>query len=233
MFPENHSVLVIGAPSARLFEFCCYLAATYLKADEKVVFLESNTSPGMVRQQMEAFGVDPHAKEELGDLIIIDAYMQPPTATDPKAVQLPDLSALPDVFQTLTKAMERMGGPSVRVIFDSLTPLYIHHDSKAVAQFYKDISTIAKFNGAMTSIVHKGILDEDQIAGVSTLADAILEVMVDKSFRRFIRIKHLNGVLVTPKWVPFEFERNEDEGTFLSWNAGRTRDRSSDSDEDD
>lgn len=222
MFPENHSVLVIGAPNARLFEFCCYLGATYLKAGEKVVFLESNTSPNMVRQQMDEFGADSGTHEQSGDLLIIDAYMQPPSPADPKALPLPDLSALSDVFEALTQAIEKVGGSSVRVVFDSLTPLYIHHDSKSVARFYKDISTMAKFNGAMTSVVHKGILDEDQIAAISTLADGILEVMVDRNFRRFIRIKHLNGVLVTPKWVPFEFERNDESaGTFLAWNAGK------------
>ncbi len=222
MFPENHSVLVIGMPNARLFEFCCYLGATYLKAGENVVFLESNTSPSVVRQQMDEFGAGAGDHEKEGDLLIIDAYMQPPNAKDPRAVPLPDLSVLADVFETMTQAIEKVGGSSVRVIFDSLTPLYIHHDSKAVARFYKDISTMAKFNGAMTSVVHKGILDEDQIAAISTLADGILEVMVDRNFRRFIRIKHLNGVLVKPKWVPFEFERDqESEGTFLSWNAGK------------
>lgn len=222
MFPENHSVLVIGAPNARLFELCCYLGATYLKAGEKVVFLESNTSPSMVRQQMDEFGADAEVHEQAGDMLIIDAYMQPPNTVDPKAMPLPDLSVLPDIFETLTRAIEKVGGSSVRVIFDSLTPLYVHHDSKSVARFYKDISTMAKFNGAMTSVVHQGILDEDQIAALSTLADGILEVMVDKNYRRFIRIKHLNGVLVTPKWVPFEFERDEEsDGTVLAWNAGK------------
>lgn len=225
MFPENHSVLIIGAPNARLFELCCYLGASYLRAGDKVVFLESNTSPAMVRQQMNEFGARAEEREQEGELLIIDAYMQPPSKEDPNAMPLPDLSVLADVFEALTRAIEKVGGPSVKVIFDSLTPLYIHHDPDAVGKFYKDASTMAKFNGSMTSIVHQGILDEDQIAGVSNLADAILEVKVDAGYRRFVRIKHLNGVLVAPKWVPFDFELDDGEnGTFLSWNAGKSRD---------
>lgn len=74
MFPENYAVLVVGDPSAGLFEFCCYLGATYLKADERVVILEANTSPDRVRRQMLEFGVDAVQHELDKNLLIIDAY---------------------------------------------------------------------------------------------------------------------------------------------------------------
>jgi len=70
----------------------------------------------------------------------------------------------------------------------------------------------------MTSVVNKGILDEDQIAQVAGLADGILEMRMDSEYRRYVRIKHLKGTIVSPKWVPFEFEKDEeDEVAILGW----------------
>ena len=85
----------------------------------------------------------------------------------------------------------------------------------------RDLSTMARFSGTMTSLVHRGILDEDQIADLVSIADGLVEMKVDENFRRFVRINHLRGVLVTPRWVPFEFafeDKEEDESTVLGWN---------------
>ena len=219
MFPQNYAVLVVGDPSAGLFEFCCYLGATYLKAGQKVVILEANTSPDRVRRQMLEFGVDAVQHELDKSLLIIDAYTpRPDVGDDANALRVPDISSLGDIFEAVTKGIDKVGGQPVKVLFDSLTPLFMHHDSKAMGRFFKDLTTIARFSGTLTAVVHRNILDEDQIALLSSIADGLLEVKVDESFRRLIRINYLRGVLVTPRWVPFDFQREEEtDGTALIW----------------
>jgi KaiC/GvpD/RAD55 family RecA-like ATPase len=219
MFPENYSVLVVGDPSAGLFEFCCYLGATYLKAGEKVVILEANTSPDRVRRQMQEFGVDAIQHELDKNLLIVDAYTPQPAAdSDPNTIRVSDISSLGDIFESVTRGIDKVGGQPVKVLFDSLTPLFMHHDSKAMGRFFKDLTTIAKFNGTLTAVVHRNILDEDQIALLSSIADGLLEVKVDERFRRLVRINYLRGVLVTPRWVPFDFQKEEEaDGTSLIW----------------
>lgn len=219
MFPENYAVLVAGDPSAGMFEFCCYLGATYLKAGEKVVILEANTSPDRVRRQMQEFGVDAGRHELDKNLLIIDAYTpQRDVGDDPDSLRVEDISSLGDIFEAVTKGIEKVGGKPVKVLFDSLTPLFVHHDSNAVGRFFKDLTTIARFSGTLTAVVHRNILDEDQIALMSSIADGLLEVKVDENFRRQVRINYLRGVLVTPRWVPFDFEREEEaDGTALIW----------------
>jgi KaiC/GvpD/RAD55 family RecA-like ATPase len=220
MFPESYAVLVVGDPGAGMFEFCCYLGATYLKAGGKVVFLEANTSPHRVRKQMLEFGVDATEHEEDRSLMLIDARTLPSAQDrDPSALGVGDVSSLSEIFEVVTGGIEKVGGKPVSTIIDSLTPLYMHHDSSAMGQFFRDLTTMARYNGPMTAVVHKGILDEDQIALLASIADGLLEMVVDENFRRFVRIKHLKGTKVTPKWVPFEFERGETEreGTVLIW----------------
>jgi KaiC/GvpD/RAD55 family RecA-like ATPase len=220
MFPENYTVLVVGDPSAGMFEFCCYLGATYLKSGESLSFLEANTSPDMVRKQMMEFGVDVDHFLRDGRLTIIDAYTPPDmVSSDPGILRVDGLDDLSAIFEALTKSIENLGEPPVKVLVDSLTPFFMNHDANAVGKFYKDVCKMAKFSGTMTSVVHQGILDEDQIALLASISDSLLEMRVDDNFRRFVRIKHMRGVLVKPKWVPFDFEREaaEGDGASLVW----------------
>lgn len=218
MFPENHAVLVVGEASTGLFEFCCYLGSTYLRNGEKVVFVENNASLGQVRRQMGRFGVEASDHEADGTLVLVDAFTHESPTPDETAIVVENPSVLPYIFEAVTSGIERIGGKPVRVILDSLTPLYVNHDPADVWRFFKDLSSMCKFNGTMTSVVNKGILDEDQIAQVAGLADGILEMRMDSEYRRYVRIKHLKGTIVSPKWVPFEFEKDEeDEVAILGW----------------
>jgi KaiC/GvpD/RAD55 family RecA-like ATPase len=220
LFPENHAVLVIGEASTGLFEFCCYLGCTYLRNGKKVVFVENNNSPRQVRRQMGRFGIEASEHEEDGTLVLVDAFTRGPPPSDETAMHVEDPSMLPTIFEAVTSGIEKVGGKLVRVIFDSLTPLYISHDPADVWRFFKDLSSMCKCNGTLTSVVNRGILDEDHIAQVAGLADGILEMRMDSEYRRYVRIKHLKGTRVRPKWVPFEFEKDEeDEVEMLGWGA--------------
>jgi hypothetical protein len=65
--------------------------------------------------------------------------------------------------------------------------------------------------------VHSAIVPDEQIALLSTIADGVLELKMDDDFHRFVRIKHFKGIKVSPKWVPFDFDREESSGAILSW----------------
>ena len=219
MFPLNYAVLVVGDPSAGMFEFCCYLGSTYLDNGERVVFLEANTSPDQVRQQMKEYGVDAFEYEIDGRLVLIDCYTPSSSRDyDPSVLRATNLN-LEEVMQRVLEGIDRVGGPPVRVLFDSLTPFHMNYDSRVVGKFFTDLATRVKANGAMTCAIHRGILHEDQIEYLSSLADGVIEMMVDHEFKRYVRIKRFRGLDVTPRWVPFEFEPSEgtEDGAFLSW----------------
>jgi len=219
MFPENHAVLVVGEANTGLFEFCCYLGCSYLRNGEKVVFVENNAAMDQVRKQIDRFGVSASESEDGEALVLVDAFGRDATQQSDGAIVVDDPSSLPNIFDSITKGIEKLGGKPVRVIFDSLTPLYVSHEPEDVWRFFKDLSVMCKFNGTMTSVVNKGMLDEDRIAQIAGLADGILEMRMDAEYRRFVRIKHLKGTIVSPKWVPFEFEKveEEDDVAILGW----------------
>mgnify|MGYP001031048964 CR=1 FL=1 len=217
MFPDKHAVLVVGDPTAGMFEFCCYLGSTYLKNGEKLLFVETNTTPTQVRRQFEQFGVDPFDFEAAGSLVIIDCYTseQAPTL-DAMSLRVSDINSLGEIAEKVNEGINKVGGYPVRVLFDSLTALYMHHDVKAVGLFFKTLTSLVKANGAITYAVHRGLLTEEQIAPIESIVDGILEIKVDSDFRRYVRIKYLRGVKVSPRWVPFDFEIEEEEGAGAS-----------------
>jgi len=219
MFPENFAVLVVGDPSAGMFEFCCYLAATHLNADERLVFVESNAPADNVRNQLMYFGIDAVDFEDRNMLAIVDCHASPSAAdVDEKAIRVTDLANLEEVIERIEEGIVKVGGQPVNVLFDSVTPLYMKHDSSDVGKFFSALSSMVKVSGKMTTTVHQGIVPDEQISLLSTLADGVLEMMVDDSFHRYVRIKHFKGLKVVPRWVPFDFEREEDDGSaVLSW----------------
>jgi KaiC/GvpD/RAD55 family RecA-like ATPase len=221
MFPDNFAVLVVGSPTAGMNEFCCYVAATHLSADDNMVFVESNTHADNVRSQLQLFGIDPLDFENRNKLVFIDCFGSAGTReVDEKSIKVVDVTNLEEIIQRVEEGILKVGGPPVNVLFDSITPLYMHHDSNEVGKFFSALSSMVKVSGKITSTVHNTIVPEEQIALLSTIADGVIEIKVDEGFHRFVRIKHFKGIDVNPKWVPFDFEREQDEDSaVLGWRS--------------
>lgn len=220
MFPKNHAILVLGGVRTGMSEFCSYLGSTYLLGGEKVVFVEANNSPTHLRRQMRQFGVEPLAHEADRSLVIIDLYtpydQAPRGPGKPRPCRPSDLT---EVTACVRDAIIDVGGSPVRVLFDSLTPLFANHEVKAVAEWYGDLVARVKLDGSMTSVAHEDILDPNQLGELEKRSDGVLEMKVDQNLRRFVRIRFMRGLEVTPRWVPFEFEYSEATAgaAFLSW----------------
>ncbi len=212
MFPKNYSILLVGDPSAGMFEFCCYLASTYIRSGERVVFVEADTYPDQVWRQMHRFGIDVQEHESGDTLAIVDCYSPLTESTGPVA-------SLDLISRKVLDGVDKVGGLPVRVVFNSLTPLFLHYEPKEVGKFFRDLSAKITLNGVMTSAVHRQMLDERDIALLSSIADGMIEMMIDESFRRHVRIKHMRGLKVAPRWVPFELEAEAEApgGAFLGW----------------
>lgn len=219
MLPDNYAILVVGNPKAGMFDFCCYLGASYLRAGMKVVFVETNIGLRHVRSQMAEFGAMAHKHEAEGTLVMMDCYTPPDSVVhDEHEMILSDRTNLDEILAKVNEAIYGVGGFPVRVLFDSLTPVFMNHEQDDVAEFFKDLVSMVRQSGVLTCTAHQGILSPDQISLLTSSADGILEMKLDADFKRFVRIKQMRGVEVSPKWVPFDFARVDDnQGAFLSW----------------
>jgi len=223
MFPRNYAVLVVGGPGAGLFEFCGYLAAFYLDRGDGVVFVETNTPPENVRRQVRTFGVEPLDLE--GDrLIFVDcsAAAAPKPRPDPRALTLDRLSDLGDLLRRVNEGIEWVGTP-LHVIFDSLTALHLHSHETDVARFFQELATSVRAQGALTCTLQEGVHEDRQVNLLSSIADGLLEMRMDSTLQRLVRMRHMRGMTVTPNWVPFDLGpvREERVGAMLEWSRKR------------
>ncbi len=219
MFPQNYAVLVIGDPGTGMFEFSCYLAASYLRNGERVVFAETDSSPDRVRKQLRRFGVDALEYEMDAQFLIIDCCSSPfEPGYDPGTRRVRDRADLQSVSGQLIDGMRDVGGAPVRVVFDSLTPLYERNHSEEISAFFEHLCSTVRIEGNLTCTIHRGIIHEDQVEHIGTIADGIVEMMMNRQYKRFIRIKRMKGMEIMPRWVQFDFEKSEeDEEIMLGW----------------
>jgi KaiC/GvpD/RAD55 family RecA-like ATPase len=219
MFPQNYAVLVVGDPGTGMFEFSCYLASSYMKNGERVVFVETDSTPDRVRKQLKRFGVDAVEYEMDAQFLIIDCSASTfDPGYDPGTRRVRDHADLNSIAGQVIDGIRDLGGPPVRVIVDSLTPLYDHSDSEEITKFFEHLCTDVKKDGNLTCTIHRGMIHEDQVDHIGTLADGIIEMMMDRQYKRFIRIKRMKGMELKPRWVQFDFEKSEEEeGTMLGW----------------
>jgi len=226
LFPENYSILAVGEPSAGMFEFCCYLAATYVQSGQRTVFVGVDSPPSQVRRQMEEFGADPSRHEEEGDLMILDCYTaKAPVSSDPRTLRICDISDLDDVVMRVEEAVERVGGSPVRVVLNSLTPLFLYHGAPSLGIFFRNLSAHVKEAGSLTCTVHQIVLTENQISVLEAGADGLMEMRTDSDFRRYVRMRYMRGMKVSPNWVPLDFmpELDSERGTVLEWRRSSRR----------
>jgi KaiC/GvpD/RAD55 family RecA-like ATPase len=219
MLGENVSVLVVGDPTSGTTEFCCYMASTYLKSGDRVVFIESDQPVDLLDQQFELFGIDVSTMEKEQKLAIVSCLQEPTgSLRDKRTIKAEDLSNLEEIIEKVEEGIVRVGGSPVKVIFDSLTPLFSIHDATKIERFFKALNSMVKVSGRLTAVVHSGAVQESQIMRIGDLADGILEVRVDGYFRRFVRLSRFKNLNLPPRWVPFDLDLEaESQSTVLSW----------------
>ncbi|MEM2839310.1 MAG: RAD55 family ATPase [Thermoplasmata archaeon] len=214
MFPEKYSVIVVGAPEAGVLEFCAYLASFYLKNGQDVVMVETDTSADFVRRMISEFGVTREVFEKAA-MTTIDCYSEPKEEND--LIRYAELSDLPGLLEKVKSAIEELQEP-VRVIFDSLSSLFIHNAAEDITGFLEKLIRLSKERGSLTATLYEKMHPAEQVVALTSQCDGLIEMMVDEQMERYIRIKRMKDLPVKPNWVPFEPGLSERvSGTSLIW----------------
>jgi KaiC/GvpD/RAD55 family RecA-like ATPase len=220
VFQNNRSLLVLSDAEPVTSQFSCYLAASKLDSGARVVFVETNTPPDEVVFHISNYGLDTASLESEGRFAIVDACPQSKPVSDPHVIKVANPDSLADIFEDVTVAVNMLGGKDVDLVFDSLTPLYMKHDPASVARFFKNLSTIARFSGSLTCAVDKSVMGEEQSASIASVVDGLVEMAMGGNLKWYVRVKHLRGSTVSPRWVPLDIEREPPVGASFMWRRG-------------
>lgn len=223
MFPARHSIVIAGGSTAGMVEFSCYLASSYLQSGQNVLFIAADVPPSQLRRQLARFGVDASGCERGGELVFIECRSTAPlTDADTGHARPCDMGSIDALLGMTEEALSSFSDAPARVILYSVTPMFMYHDLDALSIFLETLSLRAKQYGSLTAIVHNDVLTDAQVEKIETAVDGVIDVKVDDDFRRYVRIRRMEGLSVKPAWVPLETVRGEEAeaGAFLTWRRG-------------
>ncbi len=170
------------------------------------VFVTTDVSPRVIRNDMSRHGwsIDEYEKE--GRFVFIDGYSErmgaPSTGSARSLSKVDDVSelgiALSDVLEDLVVA---------RVVIDSLSTLILHSAPEAMPRAIQRLSgRIKQGSHSIMFILEDGVHDEKTYATFSYLADAVLRFKIDDSGDKpsyYIRMERMRGSETSRTWHDF------------------------------
>ncbi len=208
LFPENYSLLVAGPPGVGKLEWLLDLARTFLDRGERIAFVTLDLHPDEVRTRAADRGVDLAGREGAG-FLFIDGYSAgaserpEPAAGGRKTYVVSSYSNLEGLGMAISKAAADLH-PPVRVLFYSISTLFLHNSAPAIAKFFQIVTNRVKTNiGFIAYAMHEGVHDALTSNLLRSLVDGVVELRFTEAMEREVRPHHLRGISVAAQWRPF------------------------------
>lgn len=208
-FPTNGSILLSGPPGVGKFEFLISQAQQALSAGERVVFVTLDLHPDEIRARAKELHVDLD-RVEGSALLFVDCYSatfseRPEPPAGRRTYMVSSFSNLEGIGMAMSKAAQDLGTP-VRIYFYSISTLFLHNSTQAIAKFFQIVTSRVKTNmGSILYAVQDGVHDPMTMNLLRSLVDGVVEMRFTDAMNREFRVHHVRGYRVDPAWRPFAF----------------------------
>lgn len=208
-FPTHCSVLLAGPPGVGKFEFVLGQIEGVLRGNERAVLVTLDTHPAEVSRRALALDLD-LKRYEGTSFMFVDCYSpsaeeHPEPASEKKRIIVSSFSNLEGIGMAIGKAATELGTPA-RVFVYTVSTLYLHNSTQAIAKFFQIVTSRVKTNvGSILYAVHEGVHDSLTMNLLRSLTDGVLEMRFDDRMQREIRVHHMRGYHVDSSWYAFGF----------------------------
>jgi len=177
------------------------------------VFVTTDVSPRVIRNDMSRHGWPVEECENNGQLVFIDGYSERMGA--PKTGRAHTLSKVDDISElgiVLSEVLDDL--VCARVIVDSLSTLILNSSATKMPGSVQRISgRVTQNSHSIMFILEDGVHDEKTYATFSYLVDAVLRFRVDDSGDHpvhQVRMERMRGTDTSRQWHDFVLEKPEE-----------------------
>ncbi|MFW9907744.1 MAG: RAD55 family ATPase [Candidatus Thorarchaeota archaeon] len=170
------------------------------------VFVTTDVSPRVIRNDMSRYGWNVEEYEKKGQFVFIDGYSERMGA--PKSGSAYSLSKVEDITElgiVLTDALEKL--VVARIVIDSLSTLILHSNPDTMPRAVQRLSgRIKEGSHSIMFILEDGVHDEKTYATFSYIADAVLRFKIQDagpSQVHNIRMERMRGSDASRDWHTF------------------------------
>lgn len=206
LFPDHCSLLLSGPPGVGKLDYLLGALEAYLEAKEKVLFVCVDVSPQEVLSHARRAGAD-LGRHRGKRLVFVDCFT-PSISEDagPRTEGVFPVSSfanLEGIGMAMAKAAESLG-PPVRILFYTVSTLFLHNSPPSLSKFLQIVSSRVKTQmGMVLYAAHEGVHEERQERLQRSLVDGVVEMRFREDVQREIRLHHLRGYRVDPRWQPW------------------------------
>ena len=174
------------------------------------VFITTDVSPRVIRNDMSRHGWPIEACEKTGHFKFIDAYSERMGA--PKTTAAHSLSKIDDITElgiVLSEALENL--VCARVALDSLSTLILHSNAETMPRSMQRLSgRVTQGSHSIMLLLEEGVHDEKTYATYSYLTDAVLKFKVDETGSEpvyHVKLERMRGSPASKSWRKFVIEQ--------------------------
>ncbi len=206
-FPTNYSVLLSGPPGVGKFEHLIARIREDLRLGERVAFVTLDLHPNEIRARAKALRLELEPYEGKS-FMFVDCYSatsseRPEAPAGKKTLLVSSFSNLEGIGMAMGKAGQELGTP-VRIYFYTVSTLFLHNSTQAIAKFFQIVTSRVKTNlGFVLYAVHDGVHDPMTMNLLRSLVDGVVEMRFTDSMDREIRLHHMRGYHADTTWHPF------------------------------
>src|SRR3990170_844702 len=162
-FPAQYSVLLTGSPGVGKFEYLISEICEALRLGERVVLVTLDLHPSEIRARAKALRLDLEAHEGKS-FVFVDCYSatsseRPEAASGKKTFLVSSFSNLEGIGMAMSKAAQELGTP-VRIYFYTISALFLHNSTQAIAKFFQIVTSRVKTN---LGFILDRVQDETQV----------------------------------------------------------------------
>ncbi len=207
-FPTNYSVLLSGPPGVGKFEFLLTQVKQALQAGERVVFVTLDMHPTEIRARARELGLDLDGVD-VESFIFVDCYgatasERSEAVAGKRTYQISSFSNLEGIGMAVSRAAQDLGTP-VRIYFYSISTLFLHNSTQAIAKFFQIVTSRVKTSmGFVMYAVQDGVHEPLTMNLLRSLVDGVVEMRFTESMDRELRLHHMRGYRTDATWRPFD-----------------------------